>query len=71
MKNLFKTYEELSNSSSIVRFLKFAELNFSKTNFNKLNKLYKEFEQFILSNDFQIKKSYINFRNYCLVIKTE
>jgi hypothetical protein len=71
MREMFKKYEELSSSKKcLIRFIKFAEVNFSKTNYNKIIKLYNNFEQFIIenSNNLYIKKDYINFRNYCLNI---
>jgi hypothetical protein len=49
--------------------LKFSEMKFSKVNNNKIQKLYNEFENYILENsELYIKKDYLNFREYCLNI---
>lgn len=67
MEKLFFEYENCGGYKSLIRFLKFSERKFSKTNYNKLMKKYEKFEKDLLEkNDYQIRKDYYNFRNYCL-----
>lgn len=64
MKKLFRGYEEVSGSKSLIRFMKFGERNFSKSNFKKICRLFEEFEKEINSNNMRVRKDYLNFREF-------